>query len=887
MVNIYSFRIVCVLIAIFAIASCNLTKHVPEDKYLLVSNELIIPDGTEIKESKARSVIRQKPNHRTLGLRLRLRAYNMVDSTAAAKAEKRRFKRYKKINRRRLKRQEKINERRIQRALERGDSTYRKKEIDLKDTINPKPTPREKLKYDYGEPPKLFDSSAMETSREQLQLFLQKNGYFDGTVEAHVNLDKEEQTAVVEYVFHPKEPYIVDSMRLETSNEVIRSKYEKYREEGKNVLETPFRFDTDALGDMRRSMAEFMRNEAIYGFKDSYVSYLVDTLSGGHKINIVINIAERKVEKEDGMKSKPFAPFKINKVYFHLRDTMTYDGNFYEEEILSRNMTLTPFDPIPTFDTMRYDDYEGRNSEIRTATILYNGKPMVRPELLEFQNYLEETNFYKEDFAKQSYSRLLQTDLFESVQYEIVENKDNTLDVHYYLKPQKKQRFSFEPKGTHSLGFLGIQASVNYINKNLFRTGSRLKISFSGGVESQPDVFRDDNESNTLNQDISSFNTLEFGPSVQLDIPGLFPIPLTKLSKRQNPRTTFSAAYNRQDRPEFQRRTFQLNYLWKFYDVYRTQVFTVGIPIIGGVQFVNIEKSTPFEQRLEAQNDLFLINAYSNQSIWKDLKVSYQWSNQERKKGNVVLSYAANLDVAGLTIALLTKDQPVNDEGFREFLGIRYSEFVRLDNEFRLHHNYSEKQSMNYRIQVGGGVPLENNGPNLPFDYSFSAGGSVDNRGYLARSLGPGVYKYYLDTGRTVTEIGDMRLGGSVEYRFKITDLFEGTIFSDVGNIWTYNKDKNRPGGQISNDFYKQLSVSGGIGLRVDLSFLILRIDAGIPLRNPALPQGARWIWQDDDPYIQEGIEQWGYNSAGEPRYKELMPNVFQPRLHIAIGYPF
>ncbi|MEI4872640.1 hypothetical protein Q8G47_28345, partial [Klebsiella pneumoniae] len=92
-----------------------------------------------------------------------------------------------------------------------------------------------------------------------------------------------------------------------------------------------------------------------------------------------------------------------------------------------------------------------------------------------------------------------------------------------------------------------------------------------------------------------------------------------------NPKTSISVAYNYQERPAFTRRTGQFNYLWKFYDVYRTQVFTVGVPFVGGIQYINIGKSQGFKDQLEEQNDLFLLNAYSNQTIWKDIKVGYQW----------------------------------------------------------------------------------------------------------------------------------------------------------------------------------------------------------------------------------------------------------------------
>ena len=886
-----------IMLILVSIVSCNITRNVPEGKYLLKSNKLYLPKKTKVDEDELRNVIRQRPNHRALefrvkrkvfGIRAKLRVYNSIDSTKAAENRKRRFKRYQKVNKRRLERQKRINERRIERALNKGETTYKPKDIQLKDTVNPKPTLRNKIKYEFGEPPKILDTTTVKVSREQLELFLEKKGYFNAKVRSEINDSIKKKTAVVTYIIEPNELYYVDSMYLVTSNSVVEAAYEKYLKEGDNVLETPFRYDTEKLGDMRKSLSSFMRNKSLYGFRESYVNYEVDTIGKGTQIHVALKISERKVDGKDGLDSKPFDYTKVNKVYFHLKDTFQYDGNFYKEQILERGASLSAFDDIPTFDTMRYDSYDGNNAQFRTATFLYNEKLTVSAELLEFQNYLEENNYYKGEYVSQSYSRLLQTDLFQSVQSEIIENEDYSIDVHYYLVPQKKQRFSFEPKATHSNSFLGVAASVNYINKNLFHGGERLKISFSGGFESQPPVFDDNQEETALNEEARSFNTIEFGPSVMLDVPGLFPVKLSKLSKRQNPHTTYSIAYNFQMRPEFDRQVLQLNYLWKFYDVFRTQVFTVSVPFIGGVQFVSIRNMTDdFINRLEEQNDLFLENAYSNQSIWKDLKVSYQWTNQEIREGDFLFSYRADFDMAGMLVSLLTQDQPENEEGYKEFVGLRYSQFIRLDNELRLHHFMENENSMNYRLQIGGGLPVGNNGPNLPFDYSFSAGGSNDNRGFRARSLGPGTYKYYLDTNRTVTEIADIRLGGSVEYRFRITDLIKGAVFSDFGNIWTVNEDENRVGGQISKDFYKELSLSGGLGLRFDLSFLILRLDFGIPLRNPALPKGAQWIFQDPDPYIQEGKDTWGKGSDNEYLYKDLMPNPFQPQFHIGIGYPF
>jgi len=869
--------------------ACNLSKNVPEGQYLLRSNTIDIEDAADgLVESEVASLLRQQPNSRSLFMPLRLKAHNYVDTVPRlifrpflwrTMEEKRadKNKRLRKTNARRLAKQERKNKKRIAKARAKGEELYIPKRVKLKDTINPRPFFREWLKYEFGEAPRIFDSISMQMSAEQIRLYLSRKGYFEGTVDADVAINQKKRWAHVTYSLCPNQPSMVDSMFLVTSNRVIGIKYEKFMEKGSSLPPLPFRFDVDKLAKFRDDLARFMRNDGIYGFRDSYVTFEIDTLGAPYTVKIATQIAQRSIEVDGVMTRKPFAVTRVQNVHFHIADTLLYKGNFRADFGLKSDTDLYRNNFLVTFDTLRYDWYRGVNEQYRTAYFLYNSKLPIRPELIEYQNLLEENNYYRAIQLDQSFNRLVQTGLFQSVKPEIIENKDNTIDVHYYLVPAKRQMFSFEPKATNSNGFLGVSSSVNYENKNLFGGGQKFRVSLLGGFESQGLLFAEDNENR-------NFNTLEFGPQIEYEIPGLFPMKLTRLSKRQNPKTIFSASYNLQVRNDFERQLFQLNYGWRFYDVMRTQVFSIGVPFIGGIQYVLIDPSEAFSARLEQLNDLFLSNAFSSQMIWKDIKMSYQFTNPTLKSGDITFMYAFNFDMAGMMLGLLNRNQPVNADGFKEILGVRYSQFMKLDNEFRLNHKLNEEKSINYRLQLGSGLPVGNNAPNMPFDYSFFGGGANDNRGFRAREMSPGVYKYYLDTNRTATEIGDIRIGGSVEYRFRITNLLKGAFFTDFGNIWTLNEDPTRPGGQFSADFWRQLSLSGGFGLRFDLDFLIFRLDIGLPLRHPALPQGAQWIFQSRQPYFDEAIEFFG-----PANYREKLPDQgpFSPAIHIGIGYPF
>ncbi len=96
-----------------------------------------------------------------------------------------------------------------------------------------------------------------------------------------------------------------------------------------------------------------------------------------------------------------------------------------------------------------------------------------------------------------------------------------------------------------------------------------------------------------------------------------------------------------------------------------------------------------------------------------------------------------------------------------------------------------------------------------------------------------------------------MLLEGNFEYRFHIIKSFNGAIFADAGNIWRLDKDESKPRAEfIVDEFYKQIAIGGGMGIRWDLSFFVLRVDFAVPLRDPKYDPEARWRF-DQQPWKQ------------------------------------
>jgi outer membrane protein insertion porin family len=875
------------------LTGCKQTKYVPDGKYLLKKNTIAV-NKAELTSDELLEIVRQKPNYKTFGMKIKLAAYNAVDSTKVADKRIRKNEQIKIKNQKRKVKEERINTKRIERAKRRGKEWYTHKTIPLKDTVDPRMFFREWLKYKFGESPVIFDSMYYEKSLEQLQVFLRKKGYYYGTVKGDVTYN-DKKKAVVKYTVNTGKRYYIDSVYLKTDNESVKNSYLQFLKRGKIESLKNRPLDSDMLDAHRSNVAEQMRNDAYYGFNFSSIDYIADTTVGNYKVHLGVRIGDRMVQSTDHPDSIlhiPYRSYLVKDVYFHLQDTILMKGN-YKKRLDELNLQPTTAGQMTLIDTLFFQKVKFNRSEKkrrnipldidslnpqRMAYFYYNGKPFVKPGVIELQNYLERDNYYKQYYQDRSYSRLLQLDVFSSIKPKLVEIQGtNYVDVHYYLVPAKKQYFSFEPKFTNSNGFLGIAASLNYSSKNLFRGAEKLTFSLGGGLESQPPIFNE----NKVKTAERSFNTFEFEPGVKLELPGLFPLRRAAFTaKRQRAKTILSASFNYQNRQDFERKSFQFSYLWKFYGD-ETQIFSVGLPTSSVVKYVNINPRGDFEDKLNQLNDAFLKNTYSNQFIWQDWKIVYEYNNSEKKykKGKANVYYKLSFDPAGNFISLFKKFQKVNDEGQYKILGERYAQFVRLDNEIIYAQPFNKKHSFNMRFLVGGGVPYGNSPTSLPYDYSFSGGGANDNRGWRARTLGPGVYKAYLDPNKTITQVGDVRLGIFAEYRFTMSGMFKGAVFADVGNVWTYKEDINRPGAQITKDFYKQLTVSTGFGLRMDLDFFVIRLDLGLPLFNPAYPTGSQWLFQSRSAYRTE-VENAGldYKKLGRP---------FKPLLHFGIGYPF
>jgi outer membrane protein assembly factor BamA len=415
------------------------------------------------------------------------------------------------------------------------------------------------------------------------------------------------------------------------------------------------------------------------------------------------------------------------------------------------------------------------------------------------------------------------------------------------LSPAQKQSVGVDFQGTTTGAYPGLESNFSYRNRNAFQGSEIFEFKVYGRAESQRVGGADVPFSVQ-----SLFNTLEVGNEISIRTPKfLVPFRVFRYSKRNTPFTTIRVNNAYQTRPDYSRfiSTFSFGYEWQETE----QKFHRFIPL--EFSAIRVQKTAAFQEIINASNDLFLRNSFSDQILFHNL-YSYNYSNYTAgKKGNY-LAFRGNIQLGGnlLFLAGLAGAFPRDQSERFTILNTPFAQFVRLEPDLRSYFVFSEKHSLALRGLLGVGVPYLNS-KSLPFEKSFSAGGATDIRGWRARRLGPGSFNQ--GTGFAFDQFADLKLLLQAEYRFTVIKQIELALFADAGNIWAMNSDANRPLAHFDiRRFYKEIALGAGLGLRLNLGFFIFRVDPGIPIYDPTVGPGENlWVL----PYLKWKSVVWNF----------------------------
>ncbi len=829
----YSFLLLLIAVTIFS--ACNPTKKLKEGEYLVDKN--IIKGSTKgLDGEELYSILKQKPNRKILGLfRFHLAAYNLPNN-------------------------EKI-EAKIKKKKEKTDRKNTKR-------IAKGKLPKERnlvfgewLMTVVGEPPVILDSALIYKSTKQLGLYLERKGFFDGNVQDSVVVNAEKKKAEVYYLLEPKTPYTIkDTLHVITDPRLYYVIGRSYKDA---LLKPGENFDIDVLDAERDRITRWLRDRGYIFFNKNYIRYDADSALSSHQVNVTMEVKNMsKVPKEnpDTLLEEFHIPYKIHHVEFHTN----FDAKTKEDAIT---------------DTLHFNDH----------TFYYTDKLQYSPRLLIQSIFLRKGKFYKLKYVERSYRRLSALGIFQSINidFQISKEDPEMLDCIIYLTPTKEKFFMAESKGTNTGSNLGVSANLTYSNKNTFGGAELLTLTIAGGFEAQNLLTEDQSaeSSETILEDINilkSLNTIEFGPSLSVRIPKLFlsPFKMESISRSAMPMSTISTGLNFQQRPDYTRRISNISLGYEWIET-KTKVHRFS-PI--DFSLIKINKSQSFEDQLNEINDQFLINSYQDHLTIAS-KYSFTSNSQtlmKIKHRKFFVYYRGGVELAGnlLRFAHKTFNAPLAESGSYEVFNVPFAQFIKLDNDVRIYRPFPNGSQLVGRAATGIGIALKNLTV-LPFEKSYFTGGANGLRAWKARSIGPGSY---LDPKNTFDKIGDLMLETNLEYRFDLVDPIKGAFFMDAGNIWLLNSDSLRPGGEFDfNRFYNEIAIGAGVGLRLDLTFFIIRFDFALQVKDPSLAKGERWVWEPKTEY-NNTIDT--YNSEFTP---DPLIGPYKPRFNfnLGIGYPF
>lgn len=678
-----------------------------------------------------------------------------------------------------------------------------------------------------GQPPVIYDPNLTDASRRQLRQALINKGYMDADVSVDTVFNPERRRAAVTYHIATGKPHYIGSLNYNIADSAVRQIIEA--DSALVEIAPGDLFNRSRLDEVRTTVMRRMRDEGFYAFSKEFITFTADTVRGSKSIDLTMNIASTGLRDTTA----------VNRVYMIRHVTFVTDDA--EES------------PAAERDTV----------DFRGISVVYGPDRYIRPSTLYEMCFIEPGSRYSAAAVDRTYASLARLSIlrFVSIEMEPVGAVGDTefLDAVVRVSRNRKQSIALELEGTNSEGDLGFGIGATYQNRNLWHHSELLTVKFRTSYESlsgKLDGF--------INKRFS-----EYAGEVGLQFPKfLLPFASRAFRKRMQATTEFALSFNYQERPEYTRVIAGGAWRWKWNnrraDLSERHTFDLI-----DINLVRLPRSTiNFLDSIAPTNPL-LRYSYEDHFIMR-LGYTYYRTNRRIPTAEVntfqmqpsITTLRLSAESAGNVLYALSSAFASRKPGQPyKILGIQYSQYIKGEADYTYTRNFNSRNAVAFHIGGGVAYPYGNNSM-VPFEKRFYAGGANGVRGWGVRTLGPGAYDARNSVTDFINQCGDISLILSAEYRAKLFWVFEGALFVDVGNIWTIRDYPNQPGGVFRFDkFYKQLAASYGLGLRMDFTYFLLRLDLGFKARNPA---------QNQEPW-----------PLIHPRWNR------DANFHFSVGYPF
>jgi outer membrane protein insertion porin family len=800
-----------------SLTGCVGTKHLKENEKLLIKQKIKTPSS--ISKSDLRELYAQEANQRFPPFLIPLH-YAGKRRFSIEKYEKKKQKAIEKIDAKiaKTKRDRRINN--LQFKKQRKIDKYNNRIEDGN------------LWMQWGEPIAVFDSLKFEQTIERFQNYLFSKGYFDNEVIGKIEpgvFPFSKKTVKVLYEVNPNKAYFLDSIFYKVSDSTIYKLITKRKD--LSHLQEGQRYEQSNFTKERERLDILMKDNGYFDFSRQYIEFEIDTsFLADHRIAVMVVIKE---PAKRGYHKK----FYINKVNFIPDASTTVVG-------VER-----------TTESYRNIDFKYFNDN-------YNLK------ILSQRVFLKPGQSYSRDNTFTTQRQLANLDNFKFVNINYDTAGGNFI-ANIFTSPFDRYQWSNEFGVSVTQGYPGPFYNINFKKRNIFNGLENFELNGRMGFEGVASATQEQNVYRSTEASINSSITF---PQF------LFPFSETRRNTlaRLNPRTRASIGYTYTNRPEYKRTSTNLNltYSWENKRIRRFD-FTLS-----SLSIINSNTTTAFQKTLDSLategNNLYLS---FRPSFVSSMIFSMSWNHNNygnREENSVFFRWSVE---SGGTLQNLIDYPAIENRGLQSF------KYIRLNADIRRLNIIDRNTNLAYRLNAGVAYSYDTVRA-LPYEKYFFAGGSNSIRAWRPRRLGPGSFRP--DSSSTFSDglfsyqfekPGDVLLEASVELRRKIIGFIEGAVFLDAGNVWTIKpqEKRNEQGNTIENgnsqfkvdQFYKEIAIGTGFGLRFNFSFLILRFDVGIKVWDPARLEGDRFV-----------LNKMKFFGPFGPNREPVIYNV-------GIGYPF
>ena len=670
-----------------------------------------------------------------------------------------------------------------------------------------------------GQAPVIFNDKLSDLSAKQIQKDLFNQGFLNARVDTVVKIKKKK--ASLTYNITSGQPYTVRNYEQRLSdNKIARPLSMRQRF---STVRPGIIFNQEVLEEERERMSSQIRNMGYYTFTKDNIYYQADTTLNSNQVDLFLSL--RHVPDSTGFKRYKFRNVTIVSGY-----DQTNDEN--KENFLNPDTTLS-----------------------KGVTIIHGKNNFLRNSMLLRNSYIIPGRQYSDMAVERTYTAFNGISAVRQTSVDlrpVIVDTAHYVDARITIAPANIHWFQTGIDGTNSEGDIGVAPHVSYQHQNLFNGAEILSVKLKGAYE----FITGEKSSDLMNK-----NYYEYGIETGISFPQ-FLFPWMKRSWREIPTasTQITLGHINQHRSEYTRQFLSASYTFRW-STYRSRL-THALDLLD-VNYVRMPwASASFKDELNKKP--VLKTTYDNQLVARTgYNITYTRSSRGARFPKNSYTIRGGLDLAGWLphLAKLAGATSRNNEGKDEIVGIAYAEYVKIDLSFAQTRNFDRQKSFAYRIALGVANPFSNSDI-LPYERRYFSGGANSLRGWSTRRLGPGSYQPG-DSTTFINQAGDIKLDIGIEYRHKISEMFEFAAFADAGNIWTIRNYQGQEGGVFEFDkFYKEIALSYGLGIRFDLSFLLLRLDAGMKAYDPSRSEGDRLV-------------------MFKPRFSRDMA------WHFAIGYPF